>query len=254
VLVVACDRPVTHHHHAKRAPADAGVDAPIKPDALVEVLQPLSHDKTLEDVCRHASCNPPPTSGWPIYRHKPDALGPELATVDKMMREPTGTRVRVRHRDDRFDTKWHARFVTSVDTPIPGGDCAITQWDYNTIECTTALTPEQLAIGHDTYPLQIDPPPELVEKIDRIRATWREPAPLTIRLGGMSLDGDVVTFRIAYGWHYGISDRWSAVLLDDHQHELGDCAISLVTPDEFICKAPASFGVLAKSIRLTQPP
>ena len=255
VLVVSCERPVEHHHRHREVAVhvDAGVDAYIKPEALVDSLPPLTKDRTFEDECRHASCNPPPPYHVPRHPPKPDLLVRELVEVDKMMREPTGTRVRAHRRDWRFDHAWHAKFVTQLDQPIPGGDCAITGWDFREIECTTALTPEQIAVRGEAYPLQIDPPPELVAKAERERASWREPAPIIMQVS-TSIDGDVVTIRIGKGFRTGVSQRWRAVVFDDHEHELGDCEISMVAPDEAVCHAPASFGVLAKWVHLFEPP
>jgi len=256
VLVVSCDRPVAHHHHHHEVAvhADAGADAYFKPEALVDDLPPLTKDRTFEDACRHALCNPPPPYAPRRHPPKPDPLGSALVEVDKMMREPTGTRVRAYRHDWRFDETWHAKFVTQLDQPIADGDCAITGWDFRTIECTTALSPEQLAIKGQTYPLQIDPPPELVAKVERERTNWREPPPIIMRVGVPSLDGDVVTIRIGQGFRAGIAHHWRAVLFDDQQHELGDCEISMVAPDETVCRATASFGVLAKSVHLFEPP
>ena len=177
VVVVGCDRPVeTHHHHrhvAQRQP-DAAVDAPPPlPDELVDSLRPLYKAKTFYDACysfpREILCNPPRVApanappGWPAgtpIRTYPDKP-PARSTVDvrAMVRDGAGARVRVTNPDERVDKKWRVAFVTTSDEEIPNGDCAIVDWDFEKIECVTALAPEQLvARSHETYRVEVIPP------------------------------------------------------------------------------------------------
>src|SRR5687767_15560566 len=88
------------------------------PAELRAELEPLSSDRTIEDVCQRARCNPPP----PYPKRKPDPVGPTVRHVTQMQREKGGTRVRV-SRSGPMDKTWRGAVVAKAGEPTgsPGG-------------------------------------------------------------------------------------------------------------------------------------
>jgi len=169
VVITACgERPVEHHPRPRiaRVTHDAGPSAPRE---LVDELPPLSPDKTREEACRNAHCNPPPPTQVPRPPAKPEFVEPVVARVTAMKREPTGTRVRMNRPDERMDEKWRATFITRTGFAVPQGDCTIVAWSFQELECTSPLAPEQLAEDGSALKLRVVPPQELVDRIERQR-------------------------------------------------------------------------------------
>lgn len=263
VVVPACAGPSEPRERRQRpvpvAIADAGVDAAVTPEELVDALPPLSKDRTMEDVCRRALCNPPPP--WPPSYDQPAAVGTVATEVSAIQREPTGSRVRAHRSDRRIDETWQATFVTEAQAPV--ADCTIVAWSYDEIECTTVLAPEQLVEGRETMRLHVTPPPALVEKIEQQRAAWRprsspppepppgwpgakkariptgNPPPPIARILDITVRDAGVEVTFDRGNRDGVTRQWRARLVQKTGKPLpnGDCQIVQISERRSSCIA-----------------
>jgi hypothetical protein len=278
VVITSCSPPVEHAHphrpHRGRQIQQAGplVDAYRRPDQLVDELKPLSKDKTMEDVCRHALCNPPRPGSRPS---PPPPLVPVLEDVTAMKREPTGTRVRI-YNGAGIDAKWQAVFVNRDGAPLPDGECTIVAWSYEELECTTALTPEQIAERPDAHQVRITPPPELVAKVERERSSWQDPGcppagwpgsdsprcalsrsmPLVAPILSVQVQGPRTVYTLGLGSKAGIAPGWRAVLVNEHEVPLagGDCAIIDVTANRTLCTSALTQDQIRKGLMVRLGP
>jgi hypothetical protein len=161
VVVTSCDRPIERREREVEAPAEVVTRAP---DTLVDELQPLGkvtvHDAPL--------CNPPPPTGR-CRPQIPNPVKPQRLGVVAMKRESTGTRVRLQRPDLRMDHTWRAAFLTTLAAEVPDGECTIVAWSDRELECTTRVQPEQLAANGTTFDVWIEPPADLVLRVERER-------------------------------------------------------------------------------------
>jgi hypothetical protein len=211
-------------------PVDAAVpDAWRAPDELVAELKPLTSDRTIEDVCRHARCNPPP----PYARSKPDPVETTTVRVTKMRREGTGTRVRLRRAGQPMDPSWRAVFITQAGEEVPGGDCTIVAWDFSELECTTGLPPEQLTWRGEPLQTRLIPPKALVDRVNRERASWVDPTTGgKARVIGMSVVAGGTKLVVARGRAGGVEKDWTVTVIDANDRPIDGGLCTIVSINE----------------------
>jgi hypothetical protein len=237
-VVIACskERPVEHPREEEEvAPTVAPKPEtepvyPSTPRELVDTLPPLHGDMTIEAHCRRVRCNPPP----PYPKTKPTPVVPVIERVSAMTRDAAGTRVRV-DRSPHMDTTWRAAFVTNRDNPteLPGGECKIVAWDWQEIECVTALSPEELAINGHARPLRVVPPQALVDRVQSQIDNWRDPinGPRRVRVINTQDDNDGVLLTIAIGRRDYVEKTWTITT------KSGACEIVRVAETNTSCRA-----------------
>jgi hypothetical protein len=198
------------------------------PAELVDELKPLTSDRTFEDVCRHAHCNPPP----PYKKRKPDPVVPVVEHVAAMKREADGgTRVRVPN-VWRGDRKWRIAFVTNEDNPteIPDGECQIVAMDYHELECTTRLSPEELALEGRARPVRLVPPEDLVRRVEAEIRGWEDPQ--RARVLRIIVVGSEVELTIGIGLERGVDKTWKLTAANK-----AECTIVRIDKRLTICRA-----------------
>ena len=275
VVVVACQRPAPQHPErdeedededeergspvvVSAPPVDAAPDAWLAPKQLVDELKPLTSDRTIEDVCRHARCNPPP----PYKPSKPYPVETKTVHVNSMMREGTGTRVRLWRPDHRSDAAWRAVFVNDAGEELPNGECTIVAWDFHELECTTALTPEQLTTPRgwrEPFKAKVIPPQELVERVERQRANWIEPISSTsagtARVIGVSIGAAGTEVIIAVGADSGVTKSFSVSFGNgDRKFLNGECKIVSVNARTTKCTTMLTPDQVKQNDRVTVTP
>jgi hypothetical protein len=198
------------------------------PAELVDELNPLTSDRTFEDVCRHAHCNPPP----PYKKRKPNPVVPVVEHVSAMKREAEGgTRVRVPN-VWLGDRSWRIAFVTNTENPteIADSECRIVAMDYHELECITRLSPEELTVEGHARPVRLVPPEHLVRRIQSEIDHWEDPQ--RARVLRIIVVGSEVELTIGIGSERGIDKTWKLTAAKQ-----AECTIVRVDKRLTICRA-----------------
>jgi hypothetical protein len=175
-----------------------------------------------------------------------------------------------------MDDTWRAVFITRDDDEL--AECAIVAWDSRELECTTALSPEQLVHRKETVRLRLIPPPELVADIAHRRSNWTPPParvptccvnppgpgtrytpPVFVRARVVQAQvvSNVVHLTLNAGRDHGISATWFAAIVDEADRPLagGNCAIVRVDAKVTVCSTALADAPIHASgrVRLSPP-
>ncbi|MBA3463030.1 MAG: hypothetical protein H0T46_23945 [Deltaproteobacteria bacterium] len=270
VLVVAgCQRPAVNRPDPDEEEDDDAAAQPAQPTPqraeatepeawrppkeLVHELEPLTSDRSIADICRRVRCNPP----RPGTSTKPKPVEAREVHVTWMMREGTGTRVRLRRGGHNMDQSWRAVFITESGDEVPESNCTIVAWDFHELECTTSLPPEKITGTWKPLRARVIPPKSLVDRVERERESWFDPI-----LGGTArvLDVRVVSAgtRIVFGVgrDRGLEKDWTVTLVDADDKPIagGSCTVESVGQRATTCTTTVSVDQVKRSQRVMMLP
>ena len=254
-VMTACSSPSRTEpiEPAPPPPLDAAPDANERPLALVRELEPLT-GKSMVEICKRAHCNPPP----PNVPLPPGRTDPYVREVRAMLRETTGTRVRIARGDTsetRFDRRTRIVFLNNRADELSDGECKLVDWDIDEIECTSTLAPEQLAERRDAYRVRIEPP-ATAEHLPETPKT--NVAPITARVARHEVIDNRVLVVVDIGKKRGVDKGWRAQIVRENGQPFtgGHCTIVRVADTQTFCtvRLTPDQVVANPRVRLEPPP
>jgi hypothetical protein len=224
--------------------------APLAPE-----LTERERERRYLEGCRSGvhTCNPPP----PDYRPPPpDVPNPRTVKVELMQREGSGARVRVK-RFWQLNAKWSGVFLDVQHQPVPGGECTFGRPGETEIDCTTALSVEQLTDRGSVLELRVEPSAELIARIERERADYIPGGGKVGKVVSLAVNGGGVDVTVAVGADDGVAPSWTALMFGSGGKPIlgGECAILRVNRRLTICRANVTPDQVRRviGVRFTAP-
>jgi hypothetical protein len=139
----------------------------------------------------------------------------------------TGTRVRVA-RYGQIGMAWTAVFVDAHEEPLPGGECTFVDLNRNEIDCTTALSVEQLTFEGKLRALRAAPSDALVKAIEEQRARYRPDGGKLGRIIAVRAASTRLEITAAIGADDGVTSSWKAVVVRENGSPVDGGACTIV--------------------------
>lgn len=193
-------------YNARVSPPEIGLHPDVagrRGDRLTP-LEPKHGRNPCANVPPVSTCNPPPPRQLP--RHEPPVE--TTAKVTQLLKVQSHYLVRIERLDDGMNTTWTAVFVDGEGHAVPDGECRITDWDHEQLECESSEWIAQI-----TPDVRLSPPKTaLVTQL--VKTNLAE--------GGIEL-----TFN--HGAKHGVEVGWRIDFLDDQDKPTGEsCKIEAV--------------------------